>query len=82
MNETEKLRALIPHWIQHNEEHAGEFLRWAEQAGEAADNIRTAAYAMRKVNEHLSAAVEKLGGPIHLGHLQNHHHHHHHHHDE
>jgi uncharacterized tellurite resistance protein B-like protein len=73
MNETEKLRALIPHWIEHNEEHADEFLRWAEQAGEAAVDIRAAADAMRKVNEWLSAAVEKLGGPIHLDHFHHHH---------
>jgi uncharacterized tellurite resistance protein B-like protein len=69
MNEMEKLRALIPHWIEHNEEHAGEFIRWAEQAGEAAVDIRAAAAAMAKVNESLSAAVEKLGGPIHLTHF-------------
>ena len=25
MNETDKLRVLIPHWIEHNEEHAREF---------------------------------------------------------
>ena len=30
MNEVEKLRVLIPHWIEHNEEHANEFRRWAE----------------------------------------------------
>jgi hypothetical protein len=69
MNEMEKLRALIPHWIEHNEEHAGEFIRWADQAGEAAVDIRAAAVAMAKVNEALSAAVEKLGGPIHLNHF-------------
>lgn len=78
MNEIDKLRALIPHWIEHNDEHADEFLRWAEQAGEAAEDIRVAADAMRKVNEWLTAAVEKLGGPIHLDHLHDHHHHHHH----
>jgi hypothetical protein len=69
MNEIEKLRTLIPHWIEHNEEHANEFIRWADQAGEAAADIRAAAMAMAKVNEALSVAVEKLGGPIHLNHL-------------
>ena len=69
MKEMEKLRALIPHWIEHNEEHAGEFTRWADQAGEAAVDIRAAAAAMARVNEALSAAVEKLGGPIHLNHF-------------
>jgi hypothetical protein len=69
MNEMEKLRALIPHWIEHNEEHADEFMRWAEQAREAAVDLRTAVAAMAKVNDALSAAVEKLGGPIHLDHF-------------
>jgi uncharacterized tellurite resistance protein B-like protein len=69
MNEIEKLRALIPHWIEHNEEHADEFIRWAEQAGEAAVDLRTAVAAMAKVNDALSAAVEKLGGPIHVDHF-------------
>jgi hypothetical protein len=39
MNETDKLRVLIPHWIEHNSEHADEFRRWAEQAGDAAADI-------------------------------------------
>jgi uncharacterized tellurite resistance protein B-like protein len=69
MNEIEKLRALIPHWIEHNEEHADEFIRWAEQAREAAVDLRTAVAAMAKVNDALSAAVEKLGGPIHVDHF-------------
>jgi uncharacterized tellurite resistance protein B-like protein len=69
MNEIEKLRALIPHWIEHNEEHADEFMRWAERAGEAAVDLRTAVAAMAKVNDALSAAVEKLGGPIHVDHF-------------
>lgn len=69
MNEIEKLRALIPHWIEHNEEHADEFMRWAERAGETAVDLRTSVAAMAKVNDALSAAVEKLGGPIHVDHF-------------
>ena len=30
MNEIEKLRVLIPHWVEHNNEHAQEFRDWAE----------------------------------------------------
>jgi hypothetical protein len=29
MDETDKLRVLIPHWIDHNNEHAAEFRGWA-----------------------------------------------------
>ena len=43
MNEVEKLRVLIPHWIEHNQEHAAEFRHWVEQAGEAAPEILAAA---------------------------------------
>ena len=72
MNEQEKLRVLIPHWIEHNEEHADEFRRWAEQAGEAATDILAAAEAMNWVNGSLAKALENLGGPLDI-----HHHHHH-----
>ena len=73
MNEQEKLRVLIPHWIEHNEEHANEFRRWAEQAGEAAADVLTAAEGMNRVNGSLAKALEKLGGPLDT----DHHHHHH-----
>lgn len=63
MKELEKLRVLIPHWIEHNEEHANEFRRWAELAGDATVDILAAAQAMAQVNVSLSAALEKLGGP-------------------
>ena len=80
MNDLEKLRVLIPHWIEHNEEHAGEFRRWAEQAGDVAPDILAAAEAMIRVNDSLTTALEKLGGPLPDDH--HHHHEHHHHHDE
>jgi len=28
----EKLEILLKHWVEHNEEHAGEFQKWAEKA--------------------------------------------------
>jgi len=64
MNEMEKLRVLLDHWMEHNEEHAAEFRRWAEQAGPAAPDVLAAAEAMGQVNRALAAALEKLGGPI------------------
>ena len=69
MTEVEKLRALLPHWVEHNEEHAAEFLRWAgkaSQAGqeEAAQFIRRAAEEMQQANETLRLALEELGGPV------------------
>lgn len=64
MNEREKLRVLIPHWIEHNEEHAEEFRQWARRVGEAAAELEEAAAQMTQVNHALSAALEKLGGAL------------------
>ena len=64
MNEQDKLRVLIPHWIEHNREHAGEFQQWAEGAGEAGEDIQEAAEAMLRVNQSLAIALQKLGGPL------------------
>lgn len=64
MNEIEKLRVLLPHWIEHNEEHATEFRQWAKRTNEASTDIIAAAYQMEIVNRSLRAALEKLGGPL------------------
>jgi hypothetical protein len=72
MNDVEKLRVLIPHWIEHNEEHANEFRHWAEQAGDVASEILQAAEGMLVVNRSLVAALEKLGGPLDAGHYHQH----------
>lgn len=67
MNELAKVRALLPHWIEHNSEHAAEFLRWADKVGaashkEVAEDIALAAKQLDQVNETLAAALEALGG--------------------
>jgi hypothetical protein len=64
MNEVEKLRILIPHWIEHNEEHANEFRQWAKAAGDADVYILEAAETMLQVNQSLEVALHKLGGPL------------------
>jgi hypothetical protein len=63
----DKLRVLLPHWIEHNAEHAAEFRKWAERARtagqeEAAGEIDTAAKELGWVNEALRAALEALAG--------------------
>lgn len=83
MKETDKLRVLIPHWIEHNQEHAKEFLDWAgsvDQTDEHADvitDVRAAAGAMKSVNTCLQAALEKLGGPLEYAPDHDHSHHYH-----
>ena len=75
MNDSDKLRVLIPHWIEHNQEHAVEFRRWVEEAGEAAGDIVEAAEIMKRVNDALESGLEKLGGPLPHEHLHHHEHH-------
>jgi hypothetical protein len=65
MTDQSKLRALLPHWIEHNAEHAAEFRLWAEKARaagqeEVAEEIDTAAKELGWVNEALTAALQKL----------------------
>jgi hypothetical protein len=61
VSEDEKLR--VPHWIEHNAEHAAEFRRWMRVAGAAAPELETAAARMESANRALAKALSKLGGP-------------------
>jgi len=77
VNEMEKLRVLLPHWLEHSKSHAAEFTKWAQAAGELGENevaalISQAVAALQKADKSLLQALEKVGGP-----LEDHHHHHH-----
>jgi hypothetical protein len=68
MDDLAKIRALLPHWIEHNSEHAAEFRQWAERvraagAEEAAEEIALAAKELGWVNEALISALKTLGQP-------------------
>ena len=69
--EKDKLRILLPHWIEHNAGHLTEFREWAEKAGEAKQNILDAAAQMESANRALEAALAQMGGA-----LEDEHHHH------
>ncbi len=61
----DKLRMLLPHWIEHNAEHAAEFRQWAEKARssareDVAEDVDLAATELGWVNEALTAALHKL----------------------
>jgi len=78
MNEIEKLRVLLPHWIEHNNGHEAECIKWAETArkeglDKVADSIDAAVKTMREANSHLEKALAEAGGAP-----DEHHHHHHH----
>lgn len=64
LSDRDKLRLLLPHWIEHNEEHADEFRRWAEKASSAQADILGAADHLERANQLLARALEKLGGPL------------------
>ena len=64
MNEIDKLRVLLPHWIEHNGEHAGEFREWAKRAGLARNALLDAARLVEEANAQLQEALEQLDGPL------------------
>ena len=68
--EEEKLRLkkLIEHWVEHNDEHSTRFKESAKKAFEmglhgVAEELKGAAEAGRKVSERLRSAIEKIGYP-------------------
>lgn len=66
MNDLEKLQVLLPHWIEHNAEHANEFRAWAERvqlAGQAgvADKLFAAATSLQNACDLLSRLQDELG---------------------
>ena len=64
MKEIEKLRVLIPHWIEHNTEHEEEFRRWADKAGDFSGSLIAAADSIKIANKHLQSALDQMGGPL------------------
>ena len=62
-----KLRILLPHWIEHNEDHAVSFERWVAKARElgrekTAQWIEEAVQQMAACNQALTTALESLEG--------------------
>ena len=65
MDDKEKLRVLLLHWIEHNDEHKDEFEQWAEKAkgfGAASihDDIMEAVKHLGEASSHLSKASKTL----------------------
>jgi hypothetical protein len=66
MNDREKLRFLIPHWVEHNAEHASELRTWAgrlQLAGETemAQRLSAAAASLEKAGDHLVELSDEIG---------------------
>ncbi len=66
MNELEKLRVLIPHWIERNEEHAQEFRKWAQKSGDISGKILFVADSITRANDCLEAALKQIGSSLEL----------------
>ena len=65
MDEKDKMKTLLCYWVEHNEEHSGEFKEWAEKAremgeAEVADEIMQAVGHMDRVSEILSKTLKRL----------------------
>jgi len=84
MDNVEKLRVMLQHWIEHNKGHVEEFEKWqATMTGEGktslAAHIAKALEMMAGMNEELGRALHEAGGHTHGDdHHHDHHHHHHH----
>lgn len=81
MDNVEKLRVMLQHWIEHNKGHVEEFEKWQQtmtEEGQAslATHIAEAIQTMGTVNEQLGQALDEIGGPSGDHHHDHHHHHH------
>lgn len=64
----EKLQILLPHWVEHNQNHAAEFLKWsaaarADGAEKLASLLDQAAANMKATDSILKQAVTEAGAP-------------------
>lgn len=78
-NTMEKLRVLLPHWIDHNSNHIAEFKKWegeaeTESEQKVAQFLSKAISDMEKAGKSLCEALEKAGGALEDN--KGHHHHH------
>jgi hypothetical protein len=65
MELTDRLEHLLPHWIEHNEEHAVQLAEWAAKARAAgivhvADSIGAASAELRRANASLAEAQARI----------------------
>ncbi len=65
MQDVEKFRVLIEHWIEHNAAHGAEFEKWARRARDAdleevSQDISAAADVLREINGRLRDAITHL----------------------
>lgn len=83
LSDLEKLRVMLPHWIEHNQGHGEEFAQWARRLDgsdpEIAALLRDAVGSLQKAQAALDEALARAGGPLQDPHHGHHGHHGHHH---
>ncbi len=79
MNNIEKLRVMLPHWIEHNQGHGKEFSQWADKLTvdnpEVAVLLRNAVKSLEEAETALEETLGRVGGPLAGGGVHHHHHH-------
>ena len=80
MNDLEKLRVILPHWIEHNIGHGREFSNWAETLSSTGEKeisvlLKKAEAFLQDADAVLKEALTIAGGEIN-GHSHQHQHHH------
>jgi ABC-type transporter Mla subunit MlaD len=68
MNDLDKLRVMLPHWIDHNQGHGKEFAQWVDKLSsdspEVAQLLAEAVQSLQKAQNSLEEALEKAGGSL------------------
>jgi hypothetical protein len=62
--ESDKLRVLLPHWIEHTVEHSAEFQGWARKVPPVQEQLLVAAQLLEQANGRLQEALRILGGAL------------------
>ena len=83
LSDMEKLRILLPHWIEHNHSHETDFLEWAAKCRKSGQPkvstlIIQAVVGLKAAEEALVKALDNMGGalPGQDPHPHDEHHHH------
>lgn len=80
MKELDKLRVILPHWIEHNAGHGNEFINWAETMKDAGETeiaalLHKAGAILQDADAVLRDALTRAGGEMPPKGGHNHHHH-------
>ena len=65
LSEPQKLAKLLQHWIRHNDDHANNYIDWAEKAdgmglADTAEHLRSAAELTHAVSRAFEAAAKAI----------------------